>query len=52
MIQGRKSALPKKATREDYPVVYWSEAPRHMNFADNEVCGKFNACLQAVVKNV
>ena len=50
MIQGTKSALPKKATHKDYPVVYWSEAPKHMKFADNEVCGKFNAGLQAVVK--
>ena len=35
LILTRKDQLPEKATKHDYPVVYWTEAPHHIFFKNN-----------------
>ena len=45
-----KKLLPKKATREDYPCIYWAAAPHHKYFDDNSMHTKFNNCLESIVK--
>ena len=45
-----KKVLSKKATRDDYPCIYWAATPHHKYFDDNSLHTKFNYCLESVVK--
>ena len=47
-----KSQLPAKAVREDHPQFYWTVAPIHMHFDENEalIRKKYNLCLQSLLK--
>ena len=46
----RKKALPLKAMKEDYPVIYWATAPHHRFFRDNHLRAKFNNVLDSTLK--
>ena len=45
-IEVRKDQLQPKSIKEDYPVVYWIEAPQHINFNNNLQRRKFNSAIQ------
>ena len=50
LVMQRKSQLPKKAVRNDYPMIYWVIAPAHKKFLYHDARTKFNLCLESVVK--
>ena len=50
VIEERKSQLPKKAIKVSYPVVYWLAAPYHSNWHNDWLRGKYNLCLESIVK--
>ena len=50
-IKSRKEQLPQKAIKSEYPMIYWMEAPQHINFseADNIIRHKQNSAIQSEV---
>ena len=46
IIATRKDQLPKKGLKSDYPVIYWIEAPLHVNFNNNDVRKRYNEILE------
>ena len=50
ICQDRKQALPQKARRLEFPMIYWAALPHHKNFNDNTMRTKFNNCIESVMK--
>ena len=46
LIQGRKDQLPESAIKDDYPRLYWVEAPQHIHFRNNLSRRKLNSTIQ------
>ena len=49
IINTRKTQLPKKAVKDDYPFIYWVSLPKHKNL-DQNTRTKFNLTLESIVK--
>ena len=52
LILERKTQLPIKAKRENYPLMYWVQAPVHRHLKHLQMRTKFNLCLESVIKNM
>ena len=47
LVDIRKNQLPAKAVRDNFPMIYWMEAPQHIHFKNNMVHRKFNSVVQS-----
>ena len=47
LINRRKRELPQRSKRNDYPQIFWVEAPQQVNFTDNLARRKFNSVVQS-----
>ena len=46
-IEEMKQYLPARALKAEYPKMYWTEAPQHVNFPNNLLRRKINSVVQA-----
>ena len=50
LFKVKKDGMPTKSLHCDYPTIYWVAAPLHKGLADSQMQGKFNLCLESIVK--
>ena len=49
-VSSFKEFLPAKCVNTDFPQFLWIAAPMHENFNNNNLCFKFNRCLEETCK--
>ena len=52
IVADQKKKLPKKAIKNEMPVIYWSSLPLHTGFPNKDYVMrvKFNNCLESIIK--